>query len=990
MINPATIGLGFLSGMMSGFASGGTGVYRIFSLPPRTFASSLPPMEDRIPQISGTSRRLQSSLAYGFSGPRNSTSDGLAIPVLGGRFRTGAQVINYYIEAADKREILYLLLAIAEGPLEAVVYGNTVSNIWVSKNRKLSEIKGAEFQTRAGTHDQTAIDWFGELHQVRTVEIDLTQPTKLLLHFEESPFRDSSIFSRTITANGVTRSSAQRKFGTYSGLFASSDVSDSYYLDLTDGSADENGAFDLGSDDFTFEVWLRPGTLTAFKKYGIWKWQNETDRSGYGLEYYHINESLSQFLFRSEGTSGGVKYFVFAYGHMTSDNWYHIALVRSGNRFYFFFNGTDEALPSVDDHWEDPLDRPSNPGVVPTLGKAVKFEGGTYDWRGYMDEMRLVRGQAIYTSDFTPPDAPFEGYETDLISTRGTAVDKLSLIFAFPYGLYAEQADQSTGEITVVGKDVEIDVLVSRDDWSGTYYQWLGDVRRISAFRKGMYRAQITLEFNLMTYTTVSGTFQAGEQITGSTSGAKATIAVRRSSTAMYVVNVNGTFQAGEQITGSTSGATGTVSTVPAPDAKRWHVKVYRRTDDDYRSSSVSACSLYLVDEIYRKSLAYPNVALLGLKVPYTDKAADLEDVSVIADQGDVTIPQWAIAGGGTQTRPSSNPAYMLVRVLCNCLGVDIERIDRDSILAWADYCSAAVGSVARASWNGIFDTLGTGDDAVNAILKVGRASLVKSDKYRVKVETVVQESQFTGLFTAGNIVSGSYDFQWIRKSDHPHAVTVEYYDAAAEYERRSVSYRGPEYDLTDEPLRIERDFLIGCTSQDQARRYAILRWQLANMPNCTCQFETSVQGINCEPGDVIWVQPMHSRRTFGGLVVSGTTTSVTLDQPVRLDSSVIGGLATIWVRHANGSIERRTISGPFDTETSTLSVSSAWSSTPARHDLYGIGRFHSNVNAIDVWRWRVLEMTVRGAGERVRLSCIEYNPNVYYHKDYGGGATII
>jgi hypothetical protein len=276
-----------------------------------------------------------------------------------------------------------------------------------------------------------------------------------------------------------------------------------------------------------------------------------------------------------------------------------------------------------------------------------------------------------------------------------------------------------------------------------------------------------------------------------------------------------------------------------------------------------------MVDEILRKALAYPGTALLGIKVPFSDKiGSSMENVSVVVERGNVTYPYWAASGGGTHTDNSANPANMFMEIMCNHLGVDVEKIHQNSQSTWWIYCEMAIGAEFRARFNGIFDTLGTGEDAITALLKVGRASLLKTHEYKIVIETVVAEANFTGLFTAGNIADGTFQQQWIPKSDKPHAITVEYLDEDDEYVRKSYTHRGPEYDTTSEPLRIDRDFLLGCTNADEAKRYAILRYQLQTMVTATCSFEATVDAVNCEPGDCIWVQPLRSRKTWGGRVI--------------------------------------------------------------------------------------------------------------------------
>jgi hypothetical protein len=78
--------------------------------------------------------------------------------------------------------------------------------------------------------------------------------------------------------------------------------------------------------------------------------------------------------------------------------WQHIALVRQGSILRYFMDGAK-------------VGEASRPG---TLGAATVWLSGTSagngdngDLNGYIDELRIVKGTAVWTSDFTPPTAPY-------------------------------------------------------------------------------------------------------------------------------------------------------------------------------------------------------------------------------------------------------------------------------------------------------------------------------------------------------------------------------------------------------------------------------------------------------------------------------------------------------------------------------------------------------------------------------------------------------
>jgi hypothetical protein len=74
----------------------------------------------------------------------------------------------------------------------------------------------------------------------------------------------------------------------------------------------------------------------------------------------------------------------------------------------------------------------------------------------------------------------------------------------------------------------------------------------------------------ILTLSSVSGTFQAGEKLTGGTSGASTTISTVPSGTTLNIIIPSTDLSVGETVTGGTSGATGTVVSTSADTTTTW------------------------------------------------------------------------------------------------------------------------------------------------------------------------------------------------------------------------------------------------------------------------------------------------------------------------------------------------------------------------------------------------------------------------------------
>jgi hypothetical protein len=225
----------------------------------------------------------------------------------------------------------------------------------------------------------------------------------LLLNFNgtngSTTFTDSSASPKTVSRFGDTViSTAQSKYGGASAYF--------------DGAGDylqvaNNSAFDFGSGDFTIEAWVYPTTTT-----GIGSILGYANGSAQNTNYaYQLLRNGAQWQFNI--FNGSTSYGTAA-GTVTANVWTHVALVRSGANLTAYINGQQITQANV-----STLAANSPSGAVLQIGQIQGF----YPWTGYIDDVRITKGVARYTDNFTPPDTQMPAtppqYETKYVAKIG-------------------------------------------------------------------------------------------------------------------------------------------------------------------------------------------------------------------------------------------------------------------------------------------------------------------------------------------------------------------------------------------------------------------------------------------------------------------------------------------------------------------------------------------------------------------------------------------
>lgn len=209
----------------------------------------------------------------------------------------------------------------------------------------------------------------------------------LLLHMDGSnnstTFTDNSSNAFTVSRFGDAKiSTAQSKFGGASGLF---DGTGDY---LTCPSA--SGAFNFGSGNFTIEVWVRVANITGVKSVAT-VWPSDANASWRFL----ISDAG---VFLGWKTTTGSTVLSGSGAVLSANTWAHLAIVRNGGTLTIYKDGVSVKTDTISG---------SIANASSTLSIGRNEDANTWFMNGYMDDLRITKGVARYTANFTPPTAPF-------------------------------------------------------------------------------------------------------------------------------------------------------------------------------------------------------------------------------------------------------------------------------------------------------------------------------------------------------------------------------------------------------------------------------------------------------------------------------------------------------------------------------------------------------------------------------------------------------
>ena len=159
--------------------------------------------------------------------------------------------------------------------------------------------------------------------------------------------------------------------------------------------------FQFGSSNFTIEVWANFSGFDSSGFETIVKSGNTNgSNSMFQFDYKSSESKLRMIPYVSD--SSVVKQVSFT---PEFDKWYHLAAVRSGNNIKIFIDGTQTG---GDLSFSDTIDSETTGLSIGKRAMSDENNGFERNFNGYLSNLRIVNGTAIYTADFTPPTHELE------------------------------------------------------------------------------------------------------------------------------------------------------------------------------------------------------------------------------------------------------------------------------------------------------------------------------------------------------------------------------------------------------------------------------------------------------------------------------------------------------------------------------------------------------------------------------------------------------
>jgi predicted phage tail protein len=443
-------------------------------------------------------------------------------------------------------------------------------------------------------------------------------------------------------------------------------------------------------------------------------------------------------------------------------------------------------------------------------------------------------------------------------------------------------------------------------------------------------------------------------------------------------------------------------------------IKVVRNSADNSSSTLSNTTNWSSFTSIIDAKLAYPNSALIGLRlgskqfnrvpqrkylirgikigVPTNAKIDTSATERLVVATGSTEsitdgipgrITYTGVWNGELSTDPgasggavwTNDPAWCLWDLLTNDrygVGIPESSLDRYDFFAISQYCNTLVddgngGQEPRFSCNLLINQRKEVYNVIQEMTSIFRGISYYGAGSLVLLQDKPADAQYT--LGPANVVDGAFSYSGSSVRSRHTCATVAYqdYDELGEvsFEYVEDADAVAKYGVNNKDIKA-----VGCYSQGQANRLG--KWTLLSEQDLyeTCNFAIGIDsGIVVRPGMVVDIaDPLRGGTRRNGRVSSATTTEITIDSDTDLsvDTSENPKLSIIL---PNGLVETRNI-GSISGKVVTVPV--GFSQAPAANAPWLI-----QTDDIESQQFRVVSVAEEGDGV-FGVAAIKYNESIY------------
>ena len=188
---------------------------------------------------------------------------------------------------------------------------------------------------------------------------------------------------------GILRADRVAGLGGANAIKGSTKLSSNRLLEVH--GAESNEDFRLSNGSFTIEFWAYIADTSNSTFVALF--ENNPARRSWQFEA-RSNQAL-RFEWWTDGSSGTS--LTSQVNSFIRERWHHFAAVRNGTALNIYVDGTSVANTTTSDTFYENTIEPL------TIGGIFQSGALTQDITGFISNLRIIKGEAIYTANFTPP-----------------------------------------------------------------------------------------------------------------------------------------------------------------------------------------------------------------------------------------------------------------------------------------------------------------------------------------------------------------------------------------------------------------------------------------------------------------------------------------------------------------------------------------------------------------------------------------------------------